>query len=74
VLTSFDHAKKWDNKVEKNIKGLDTLKHMPKIANFHVIASPPYSNMGGENESTESPSYFHPSPLHPNVVLHELHT
>ncbi len=29
--------------------------------------------MGGENESIEIPSYLHPSSLHQNVVLRELH-
>jgi hypothetical protein len=67
MLTSFDHTEKWDKKVEKNIKGIDILQHIPKTSNFHVTTSPPYSNMGGENESTKSP-YFHPSPLHQNVV------
>jgi hypothetical protein len=49
VLTSFDHAEKWDNKVEKNIKGFDIFKHMPKITNFHVT-SPPYSNIHGRGK------------------------
>jgi hypothetical protein len=61
-------------KLKKNIKGLDILKHMPKIENFNVTTSPPYSNMEGENESTEKHSYFHPSPLHSTIALHELHT
>jgi len=29
--------------------------------------------MGVENESIEIPSYLHPSPLYPNVILWELH-
>ncbi len=31
------------------------------------------SNMGGEDESVKIPSYLHPSPLHLDVVLWELH-
>jgi hypothetical protein len=69
VLTSFDNVEKSNNKGEENIKGLD----MPLQQKIHGIASLPHSNMGGENESTKIPSYLHPSPLHPNVVLQELH-
>jgi hypothetical protein len=59
---SFDHAEKWDNKVEKYIKGLDILKHMPKITNFHVTTSPPYSNMGGKMKVLKV--------LHTSIHLH----
>jgi hypothetical protein len=63
VLTSFDNVKKLDNKGEKNIKGLNIFQHMRLQQTIHRIASLLHSNMGGENESIEIPSYFHPSPL-----------
>jgi hypothetical protein len=36
---------------------------------IHGITSLPHSNMGRKNENIEIPSYLHPSPFHPNVVL-----
>jgi len=63
VLTSFDNVEKFDNKGEKNIKGLDIFQHMPLQQTIHRIAGLPHSNMGGENESIEISLYFHPSPL-----------
>jgi hypothetical protein len=50
---------------EENIKGLDIIQHMPLQQKIHGITSLLHSNMGKENGSTEIPSYFHPSPLHP---------
>jgi hypothetical protein len=46
---------------------------MPLQQKIHGIASLPHSNTGGENENAKIPSYFHPSPLHLDVVLWELH-
>jgi len=68
-LTSFDNVEKSNNKGEENIKGLDIFQHMPLQQKIHGITSLPHSNMGRKNESTKIPSYLHPSPLHPNVVL-----
>ncbi len=69
VLTSFDNVEKSNNKGEENFKGLDISQHMPLQQKIHGITSLPHSNMGRKNESTKIPSYPHPSPLHPNVVL-----
>jgi len=38
------------------------------------VSSLPHHNMGGENQSIKIPPQIHPSPLHPNVVLQDLHT
>jgi hypothetical protein len=46
---------------------------MPLQQKIHGITSLPHSTMGGENESVKISSYLHPSPLHPDVVLWELH-
>jgi hypothetical protein len=40
---------------------------------IHGIANLLHSNMGKDNESVKIPSYLHPFPLHPDVVLWELH-
>jgi hypothetical protein len=63
ILTSFDNVKNLDNKGEKNIKGLDIFQHMSLQQKIHGIAILPHFNMGGENESIEILSYFHPFPL-----------
>ncbi len=67
VLTQFDNVRK------SNIKGFDIFQHMSLQQKIHGIASLPHSNMGGENESVKIPSYLHPSPLHLDVVIWELH-
>jgi len=46
---------------------------MPLQQKIHGIASLPHSNTGGENENVKILSYFHPSPLHLDVVLWELY-
>jgi hypothetical protein len=45
VLTSFDNVEKFNNKGEKNIKGLDIFQHMPLQQTIHRIASLPHSNI-----------------------------
>jgi hypothetical protein len=72
-LTSFDNVEKSDKKGEENVKGLDIFYHMALQWKSHGIKSLLHSKMGGENESTEILSYLHPSPLHQNVVMWELH-
>jgi hypothetical protein len=52
----------------------DTFQDMSKVANYSV-SSPPHPNMGGGNQSNKIPSHIiHPSPLHLDIVLWDLHT
>ncbi len=45
LLTSFDHAQKWDNK-GPSIEGQNTLQDISKVANSS-LSSPPHPNIGG---------------------------
>jgi hypothetical protein len=46
---------------------------MLKVANSSV-SSLNHNKTRGENQGTKIPSHIHPSPLHPDVVLWDLHT
>jgi hypothetical protein len=68
LLTSFDHAQKWDNK-GPSTNGQNMFQDISKVANSGV-SSPFHPNMGGENQSNMIPSHMiHPSPLHPSIIL-----
>ncbi len=71
MLSSFDHAQQWENKVDTNIEGHYTHQDVLKVVNSGV-SNPIHHKIGGENQGTKIP--IHPSPLHPDVVLQDLHT
>jgi len=73
VLSSLDHARQWDNKVDTNIEGHYTHQNMLEATNLGV-SSPTHHKTGKENQNIKTPSHIHPSPLHPNVILWDLHT
>jgi hypothetical protein len=59
--------------VDINIEGHNTRQNMLKVVSS-CVSSPPHHNMGRENQHFKIPSHIHPSPLHPNVFLRDLHT
>jgi hypothetical protein len=73
MLSSLDHAQHWDNKVDIYIEGRNTHQDMLEVTSLSV-SSPPHHNTRGENQGIKIPSHIHPSPLHPNIVLWDLHT
>jgi hypothetical protein len=72
VLNSLDHAQQWDNKVDINIEGHNTLQDMLEAVGS-CVSSPPHHNMGRENQCIKIPSHIHPFPLHSDIFLWDLH-
>jgi hypothetical protein len=62
VLSSFDHAQHWDNKIDTNIEGHYTHQDMLEVVSSGV-SSLAHHKTGGESQGTKIP--IHPSPLHP---------
>ncbi len=69
---SFDDGQKRNNKC-LGVEGEDMLQYMSKARIFGV-SSPPHPNMGIRNRSSPVLSpMIHPFPLHPDIVLWDLH-
>jgi hypothetical protein len=70
---SFFDGQKQDNK-GLGTEGQDMFQNVSKARIFDV-SSPPHPNIGGGNQSIPIPSHMiHPSPLHPDIIMRDLHT
>jgi hypothetical protein len=70
--TSFNDGQKQNNEC-LGVEGKDTFQDMLEVKKCSVL-SPLHLNMGIKNQN--SPVFspiIHPSPLHPNIILQDLH-